>query len=296
MNSSPRLRSCILIPARLESTRLPRKLLLNETGKSVLQHTYEAACLSQLADRVIVAVDHPELMAEVESFGGQAEMTDPRATSGTDRIAEVARALPDMDIIVNLQADEPLMPPQAIDLLIQSLANHPQTPMATLAAPITQRNRLDDPNCVKVVVNRKNQALYFSRSPLPFARQWNDELLNQEMFLQHIGLYAFRREFLQKFAQMPQGRLEQAESLEQLRVIEAGLPIQVEFVPQPTRGIDTEDDYAAFVSVIGESSASDSSMPNAGQGCSTRHQHQGHPPNSAAKLKGFRQGHVNRAE
>jgi 3-deoxy-manno-octulosonate cytidylyltransferase (CMP-KDO synthetase) len=176
-------------------------------------------------------------------------MTDPAAASGTDRVAEVARDMPDADIVVNLQGDEPEVAAMSIDLVIGLLEEHPEAVMATLATPIRERARLDDPACVKVVFDTGGRALYFSRSPIPYPRNWDDRLLHSEpaSFHQHIGMYAYRRDFLLRFAQMPTGNLENLESLEQLRVLEAGFEILVGVVDEPTIGIDTPADYEAFV-------------------------------------------------
>jgi 3-deoxy-manno-octulosonate cytidylyltransferase (CMP-KDO synthetase) len=249
MTPSPAPRSYLIIPARLASTRLPRKLLLKDTGRSVLQHTYEAACRATRPAGVCVAADHPEIAAEVQSFGGRVVMTDPAAASGTDRVAEVARSWTDVDIVVNVQGDEPEVAAASIDLTIQLLEDHPEAVMATLATPIRQRARLDDPACVKVVLGHGGHALYFSRSPIPYARTWDDRLLDSHpaTFHQHLGLYAYRRDFLLRFASTPPGKLEQIESLEQLRVLEAGFQILVGIVDEPTKGIDTLADYEAFV-------------------------------------------------
>jgi len=242
-------KSLIVIPARLASTRLPRKLLLRETGKSVLQHTYEAACLARLPHEVIIAVDDQELLTEARAFGGRAEMTRSDHVSGTDRVAEIARRKPEYDILVNVQGDEPELPPQAIDQVVQLLQVHPQAVMATLATPLRDRERLLDPACVKVVMSSRGQALYFSRAPIPFARTWDDGLLTSEppVYHQHLGLYAYRRDFLLKLATLPPTRYEQVEKLEQLRVLESGESIYVSVIPAATRGIDTPEDYQAFV-------------------------------------------------
>ena len=241
--------SQIVIPARLASTRLPRKLLLRETGRSLIHHTYEAARRATLPRGVCVAVDHQELFDEVRSFGGQAEMTDPNAASGTDRVAEIARRMGDVDIFVNVQGDEPELLGETIDLAVRFLAERPDLVMSTLATPIRSREQLLDPACVKVVFDAGGRALYFSRSPLPHAREWDDCLLadNPPHFYQHIGLYAYRREFLLRLASMPPSSLEKIEKLEQLRVLEAGFEIGVGVVDEPTRGIDTPEDYRAFV-------------------------------------------------
>lgn len=240
--------SQIVIPARLASTRLHRKLLLRQTGKSLIQHTYEAAKQASRPDGVCVATDHAEIFDEVRSFGGRVEMTDPRAASGTDRVAEVAARLDGVDIVVNVQGDEPELSGESIDLTIQLLEEDPDAVMSTLATPIRNRRQLDDPACVKVVFDDHGRALYFSRSPIPHPRQWADRLLCAEPphFYQHIGLYAYRRDFLLRLAEMPPSGLEEIEKLEQLRVLEAGYSITVGAVDEPTSGIDTPEDYRAF--------------------------------------------------
>jgi 3-deoxy-manno-octulosonate cytidylyltransferase (CMP-KDO synthetase) len=242
-------RSQIIIPARLASTRLPRKLLLRQTGKTVLQHTYESAGRATKPQGICVAADHLEIAEEVRRFGGQVLMTDPAAASGTDRVAEIARQMPEVDIVVNVQGDEPEISGEAIDLAIQLLEDRPEAVMSTLATPIRSREQLDEPSCVKVVFDNHRRALYFSRSPIPYARQWDDALLADDPphFYQHVGLYAYRREFLLRLAEMPRSDLEKLESLEQLRVLSAGFTILVGIVDEPTIGIDTEKDYRAFV-------------------------------------------------
>ncbi|MCC6507565.1 MAG: 3-deoxy-manno-octulosonate cytidylyltransferase [Pirellulaceae bacterium] len=241
--------SQIVIPARLASTRLPEKLLLRETGKTVLQHTYEAAQAAQRPTGIIVAVDSLRLQSEVESFGGQAFLTDPDLPSGTDRVAAVARHLEEVDVFINVQGDEPEIAGQAIDLVAQLLEDNPTADVATLAAPIRQRERLDDPSCVKVVCDHQGRALYFSRSTIPHARSWDDALLSCDppAFLQHMGIYGYRRDFLLQLSELPPSPLEQLERLEQLRFLQAGCHIVVGIVGQPTQGIDTWNDYRAFV-------------------------------------------------
>lgn len=243
------VRSQIVIPARLASTRLPKKLLLNETGKSVLQHTHEAASGATLPDGITVAVDCDELAAEVQRFGGHAILTDPSLPSGTDRVVEVAREMPDIDIFVNVQGDEPEIPASAIDRVIEILQQDPSASLATLATPIRQKSKLDDPSCVKVVLNSSGSALYFSRSPIPHARAWNDDLLDQQEspFLQHLGIYAYRRDFLMRIHELPVSSLEELEKLEQLRFLQAGHRIAVDIIEHSAKGIDTLPDYQAFV-------------------------------------------------
>jgi 3-deoxy-manno-octulosonate cytidylyltransferase (CMP-KDO synthetase) len=176
-------------------------------------------------------------------------MTSPEAPSGTDRVAEVARRMTDADIIVNVQGDEPEIAGSSIDLAIRLLEENPTAVMSTLATPIRCRKQLRDPACVKVVFDEQKRALYFSRSVIPCPRHWDDALLRTDppTFYQHVGLYAYRRDFLLQLASMPCSPLEQIEKLEQLRVLEAGYAILVGVVDEPTFGIDTPDDYQAFV-------------------------------------------------
>jgi 3-deoxy-manno-octulosonate cytidylyltransferase (CMP-KDO synthetase) len=242
--------NCLLvIPARRRSTRLPNKMLLRETGKTVLQHTYEAASRAKVPGAIIIATDDDEIAAEALSFGARVAMTSPDCPSGTDRVAEVVRGIPGAEIIVNLQGDEPEIDPAAIDRLAVLLQDNPAACMATLATPIRSREALDDPACVKVVFDSRGRALYFSRSPIPHPREWNDGLLTADpaTFFQHIGIYAYRRDLLLRFASLPMSQTEQIEKLEQLRILEQGETILVSEIAQPTRGIDTPADYAAFV-------------------------------------------------
>jgi 3-deoxy-manno-octulosonate cytidylyltransferase (CMP-KDO synthetase) len=241
--------SFIVIPARLRSTRLPRKLLLRDTGKTLIQHTYESAGRAKKPRGMCVACDDREILDEVLSFGGQAGMTDPNAASGTDRVAEVARQLSGVDIVVNVQGDEPEIAGESIDLAIGLLEGAPDAVMSTLATPIRTRRQLDDPACVKVVFDSRGRAVYFSRSPIPFPKHWDEALLAADPphFYQHVGLYAYRRDFLLRIAELPQPAIERIECLEQLRVVYAGYPILVGVIDEPTFGIDTPADYQAFV-------------------------------------------------
>jgi 3-deoxy-manno-octulosonate cytidylyltransferase (CMP-KDO synthetase) len=241
--------SLIVIPARMASTRLPRKMLLRQTGKTLIQHTYEAAHQALRPRGVYVATDHEEIFEEVRAFGGRVEMTDANAPSGTDRVAEVARRHPEARILVNVQGDEPELSGQAIDLAVELLEQNQQAVMSTLATPIRSREKLLNPACVKVVFGADRRAMYFSRSPIPCARQWDDALLVEDPphFFQHVGLYAYRRDFLLRLAELPPCPLENLEKLEQLRVLHAGYSILVGVIDEPTIGIDTEADYRAFV-------------------------------------------------
>ncbi len=176
-------------------------------------------------------------------------MTDPAAPSGTDRVAEVARRMTGVNIVVNVQGDEPEIAGTSIDLAIGLLESNPSAVMSTLATPIRNRCQLEDPACVKVVFDAAGRAMYFSRSVIPHPRQWDDALLSSHppTFYQHVGLYAYRRDFLLQLASMPPCRLELIERLEQLRVLDSGQSILVGVIDEPTFGIDTPDDYRAFV-------------------------------------------------
>jgi 3-deoxy-manno-octulosonate cytidylyltransferase (CMP-KDO synthetase) len=241
--------SYIVIPARLASTRLPRKLLLSETGQPLIQHTYEAARRAVRPAGVCVAADHEEIAAVVRRFGGEVRMTSPDCASGTDRVAEVARQMPDVATFVNVQGDEPELSGAAIDLAVELLERDPQVVMSTLATPIRRREQFNDPSCVKVVFDQRGRALYFSRSPIPHPREWDDRLLSAQpaAFYQHVGLYAYRRDFLLQIAAIGRTPLEKLENLEQLRVLESGHEIAVGIIDEPTVGIDTPADYRAFV-------------------------------------------------
>ncbi len=224
-------------------------MLLDETGLPLIQHTYQAACRANLPSKVIIACDDRRIEQAVQRFGGEVVMTDPSAPSGTDRVAEVAAKMEDAEIIVNLQGDEPEVPPEAIDQAIQTLQANPEAVMSTLATPIRERNQLEDPACVKVVFDRQHRAMYFSRSPIPHPREWSDDLLNRQspLFYQHIGLYAYRRAFLLDYPQMPRAAIETTENLEQLRALHHGHTIAVTVIETPLHGIDTPEDYRAFV-------------------------------------------------
>lgn len=241
------MKTAIVIPARYASSRLPGKPLLRQTGKYLIQHVYERACQAKLASAVVVATDDSRIVAAVESFGGKVVLTRRDHPSGTDRVAEAARQL-DADVIVNLQGDEPLVDPNDLDLLAQLLHNNPGTDMATLAVPLHCAEQWHNPNCVKVVCDATGRALYFSRSPIPFVRDGQpDFAARPARFLQHLGLYAYRRSFLYSFASLPPEPLEQLEKLEQLRVLALGRTIQVGVVEQASIGVDTLTDYEEFV-------------------------------------------------
>ncbi len=227
--------ACI-IPSRYESTRLPGKPLRLIHGKTLIRRVYERARLAKVPDAVLVATDHEVIAEEVCSFGGIPVMTSPECPTGTDRLAEVIRQYPEYDIIVNVQGDEPMIDPEVIDRLARLLAERPDLDMATAATPLMEEE-YDDPAAVKVVVNRKGDALYFSRSLIPYPRH-----AFAVPPLKHVGIYAYRRDFLAAYAEMAQTPLEKTESLEQLRALEMGYKIGVIEEDTPGIGIDTEDD------------------------------------------------------
>ncbi|MBA4066254.1 MAG: 3-deoxy-manno-octulosonate cytidylyltransferase [Isosphaera sp.] len=240
------MRVAVVIPARYASTRLPGKPLLRDTGKYLVQHVYERAAEARCAAAVLVATDDPRILDAVRSFGGRAVMTRADHPSGTDRIAEVAAGLA-ADVILNVQGDEPRIEPAALDLLAGLMADE-AADMATLAAPLRDRDAYLSPNVVKVVCDDAGRALYFSRSPIPMVRDGEPDFsARPARFLQHLGVYAYRREFLLGLAAAPPHPLERSEKLEQLRVLGAGGTIRVGVVPEAHRGVDTPADYADFV-------------------------------------------------
>jgi 3-deoxy-manno-octulosonate cytidylyltransferase (CMP-KDO synthetase) len=237
-----------VIPARYASTRLPGKPLLAETGRPLIQHVVEAARRARRLDRVIVATDDRRIAAAVADFDGEAVLTRADHPSGTDRVAEVAAALPEAQIVVNLQGDEPEISAEALDRVVALLEDDPEAPMATLCTPIRDEAVYRDPACVKVVRSRSGRALYFSRSPIPHHRDGlPDPAAGTGLAFLHLGLYAYRRDFLLDLASLSPSPLERAEKLEQLRVLEAGHPIAVGVIEEPSIGIDTPEDYRRFV-------------------------------------------------
>ncbi len=229
--------ACI-IPSRYASTRLPGKPLRLIHGKTLVRRVYERAALAKVPEIVLVATDHEDIAAEVSSFGGTAVMTSVDCPTGTDRLAEVAAKYPDYDIIVNVQGDEPLIDPDVIDRLAKLLVEKEELVMATVATPLAEEE-YDDPSAVKVVVNQKGEALYFSRSLIPYPRH---DFVTPP--LKHVGIYAYRRTFLLDYANMAQTPLEVAESLEQLRALENGYKIGVIIEKTADIGIDTPEDLA----------------------------------------------------
>ncbi|KAA3607334.1 MAG: 3-deoxy-manno-octulosonate cytidylyltransferase [Planctomycetota bacterium] len=228
-----------MIPARRASTRLPEKLLLDESGRPLLAHTVACCLKSEQADRVVVATDDEDLAAIAEQEGAQAILTDSELASGSDRVWAAVEPRPEVARIANVQGDEPEIDPAAVDRLLQLLQEG--AAVGTLAAPLPQA-QISDPAAVKVVSDLQGRALYFSRAPIPYPR------VNGGVSARlHVGLYAYRREALQSFAETPPSPLESTEGLEQLRFLEHGVPIQVLDWPQAFPGIDTRADYDAFL-------------------------------------------------
>lgn len=239
---------CVIIPARYASTRLPRKMLANVHGKPLIQHTYERAKASG-ATRVIIATDHEEIQSVCQSFKAEVCMTAAEHATGTDRIAEAARLfnLPAEQIIVNLQGDEPSMPPAFIRKLAEVLAANQRSDMATVCVPIASLAELFNPNIVKAVLDKQHYALYFSRAPIPWHResfsQAPQTLPAPNCYWRHMGLYAFRQQFLQQLVSWQAAPIENIELLEQLRALYYGARIQVTVIEQqPPQGIDTLED------------------------------------------------------
>ncbi|MDF3066814.1 MAG: 3-deoxy-manno-octulosonate cytidylyltransferase [Polyangiaceae bacterium] len=240
----------VVIPARFASTRLPGKPLIDLGGKSMVVRVMELAARSG-ASFSIVATDDERIAAAVTDAGGEAIITSNEHETGTDRLAEVARRLhlePDL-ILVNLQGDEPLLEPELIQRVAQTLAAEPEASLATVATPIRDSAALHDPNVVKVVLDQGGRALYFSRAPIPWLRgqlevaSGGHASAPDDLFLRHVGLYAYRVSTLLTLSQVRRTALEEAESLEQLRALWLGMKIQVAVIPDlPPGGVDTEED------------------------------------------------------
>ena len=228
-----------IIPARYASTRLPGKPLRDIAGKPMIVRVYERAIRAQRVHEVVVATDDERIRAAVEEHGGNAVMTRADHATGTDRLAEVAAQRPDCDLIINVQGDEPLIDPAVIDALVAPFEHDTALMMATAKTEITDAAEMENPNNVKVVADRTGNALYFSRARIPYARNAGAKVYK------HIGIYAYRRDFLLAYAKMAQTELECSESLEQLRALENGYRIRVVETDAVFIGVDTEEDLAA---------------------------------------------------
>ena len=230
------MKSICVIPARYSSTRLPGKPLKDICGKPMICRVWERASKAQSVAEVIVATDDERILQAVEKNSGRAVMTRADHKTGTDRLAEVAEKFPDADVIVNVQGDEPLIEPELIDELVAEFADD-ELQMATVATELTDVDEMQNPNNVKVVVDKNSNALYFSRSLIPYPRN-----AGKSQVFKHIGIYAYRRNFLLAYAKMEPTPLEQSESLEQLRALENGYKIRVIKSDCRFVGVDTEDD------------------------------------------------------
>ncbi len=230
------MKTICIIPARYSSTRLPGKPLKDICGKPMICRVYERAKNSKLADEIIVATDDERIFQAVEKNSGRAMMTRADHKTGTDRLAEVAEKFPDAEVIVNVQGDEPLIEASLIDELIEQFADE-NLQMATVATELFDEEEMKNPNNVKVVIDKKNNALYFSRSLIPYPRN-----AGKAKVYKHIGIYAYRRNFLLDYAKMEPTELEKSESLEQLRALENGFKIRVIKSDCKFIGVDTEED------------------------------------------------------
>jgi 3-deoxy-manno-octulosonate cytidylyltransferase (CMP-KDO synthetase) len=234
------MKKIIVIPARYASTRLPGKSLIDIGGKSLLQRVYDGACRSKLSDGTLIATDDERIKKAALAFGAEVIMTDPDLPSGTDRVFAAIQDK-EADLVVNLQGDEPFIEPSIIDQLFSAMEKG-DVAMATLCCPITDESEYRNPNTVKVALDNSGFALYFSRSPIPYINNSKFKIQNSKFVYKHIGIYGFTRSFLEQFVALPKSPLEEAESLEQLRVLENGYKIKVIVTGYSGFGIDTPDD------------------------------------------------------
>lgn len=233
-------KTAIIIPARLNSTRLKNKLLLEANGKPVIQWVYESAKKAKLASAVIIATDSEEIFEKAKSFGADVEMTSKDHKSGSDRIAEVANRHEEFEYILNMQGDEPQITPEVIDKALETIQNT-DCDIATLVRKIDNEEQIQSPNCVKCVFDKDFNALYFSRYPIPYKRNEGCE-----KYYAHIGMYAYKRKSLLRMTSLEQADIEKTESLEQLRALYNGMKIKVVLTTLNPTGIDTIEDYNKF--------------------------------------------------
>jgi len=228
-----------VIPARFASSRFPGKALAKIAGKTMLQHVFERSSQARYLTHLVIATDDERIRDEARRFGAPVRMTRSDHLSGTDRVAEVASAM-EYDLVVNIQGDEPLIDPGAIDSAALSVLDDPEVAMGTLKKRIEDASEYSNPNVVKVVTDRSGRAIYFSRSPIPYVRDEAER--RSAVHFKHIGLYVYRRDFLLAYSDLPVGPLEQAERLEQLRALENGFPIRVVETEYESLGVDTPED------------------------------------------------------
>lgn len=239
---APEVETTAVIPARFASTRFPGKVLASQTGKPLIQHVYERVKQARTIDRIIVAADDERILQAVRAFGGEAMETGADHPNGTSRIAEILPSI-GAELVVNVQADEPEIEPALIDLAVDTLQRRDDCPVATLASPFTADEDPANPNIVKVVIDSEGRALYFSRALIPHDRDRSGSTAP----LKHVGLYVYRRDFLGRYVELSRTPLEQAERLEQLRILEHGFEIAVAVAQARHHGIDTPEQYEAFV-------------------------------------------------
>lgn len=239
-----------VIPSRFASSRFPGKPLIDLAGKSMIQRVYEGAKKCDLFDELLVATDDERIFNHVLEFGGKAVMTSSKHQSGTDRCGEVVKLFPDFDVVVNIQGDEPLVEAEQLRQLISAFENE-QTEIATLGILVQNQQELFNPNRIKVVLNAHNQAIYFSRNPIPFGAQMLQEFwMKNYPYVRHIGLYAYRTKILQELVNLEPTNLEKQESLEQLRWMYYGYNIQVVMTEIETPNIDSPEDVAAILDLL----------------------------------------------
>ncbi len=239
----------IVIPARYASTRFPGKPLAMIAGKTMIQRVWERCAAATMPQRIVVATDDARISAEVQRFGGEAMMTPADLPSGTERMAWVA-ARSDAEIFVNVQGDEPLLPPSTIDAAVHALRRNEAADIATAACPLNVTEGISSPNVVKLVTDREGFALYFSRAAIPHIRDAGNAIDHIGVYRKHIGIYVFRRDALLRFAQLPPSPLEQYEKLEQLRALEHGMRIVVADVPTDSQAVDIPEDIALVEDMI----------------------------------------------
>jgi 3-deoxy-manno-octulosonate cytidylyltransferase (CMP-KDO synthetase) len=239
-----------IIPSRYESSRFPGKPLIDIKGKSMIQRVYEQAKQSNLINELVVATDDDRIYNHVKNFGGQVMMTSTKHTSGTDRCGEVIENYNDFDIVINIQGDEPLIQPQQLDNLLHVFKNS-DVKIATLVKQMTDINDVLNPNRVKVVLDKNNNSIYFSRNPIPFVAKYKQsEWLNYSTFWKHIGIYAWRTDVLTQLVNLPKTQLEKTESLEQLRWLYNGYKIKTVETKIETPNIDTPEDLEKVLPLI----------------------------------------------
>lgn len=256
------MRTLAVLPSRYQASRFPGKPLALIAGKPMIQRVFEAACRARGVDRVLVATDDERIAHTVRGFGGEAVMTDPTLPSGTDRAAAALAVLGEpFDCVLNIQGDEPAMHPDTVAAVVALMREQADLPMATAACPFAHGDELFNPNAVKVVVDDRKRALYFSRSPIPYLRNstlfesdFRPWLTSEQLayFKRHLGIYAYRPETLRTFMNLPPHPLEQLEMLEQLRALAAGIPIGVATTPYLSLGVDVPSDVPAVEALLRE--------------------------------------------